>query len=83
MLRRSDPAMGPIVDKLQADHRKVSGLLDEIEASANALAAADGGPARERLVYGLSALAADLLAHLEYEEQSIAPAVRTWTAWPT
>jgi hypothetical protein len=23
-----------------------------------------------------------LLAHLDYEERSITPTVRTWTAWP-
>jgi len=60
VLRRSSPTMVPIVDKLEADHRKVSKLLDEIEAGANALVAADSGPARERLAYGLSALAAEL-----------------------
>src|ERR1700694_4394379 len=66
VLRRSDPALGPVVDKLQADHRKVSDLLDEIESGANALVAADSGTARERLVYGLSTLAAELLAHLDF-----------------
>ena len=82
MLRRSNAALGPVVDKLEADHRKVSGLLDEIEAGANALAAMDSGPARERLVFGLGALAAELLAHLDYEEKSIGPTLTTWTEWP-
>ena len=82
MLRRSNTALGPVVDKLEADHRKVSGLLDEIEAGANALAALDSGPARERLVFGLGALAAELLAHLDYEEKSIGPTLTTWTEWP-
>ena len=36
-LRRANPGLGPVVDKLMADHRQVSSLLDEIEAGANAL----------------------------------------------
>src|ERR1700681_2224533 len=40
-LKRANPALGPVVDRLVADHRKVSGLLDQIEASANALGAQD------------------------------------------
>lgn len=81
-LRRSNPTLGPIVDKLEADHRTVSDLLDEVEAAADALAARDGADARARLVAALDTLAADLLAHLEFEERAVAPTVREWREWP-
>ncbi len=35
-LQQVNPDLGPVVDKLMADHRRVSRLLDEIEASASA-----------------------------------------------
>lgn len=77
-LRRTNPALGPMIDRLQADHRIVSAQLDEVEAAAEALGA-DGTPAaRARFVSVLEALAAHLLAHLELEEESVAETVRAW-----
>jgi hemerythrin-like domain-containing protein len=81
-LRRSDPALGPVVDKLEADHRKVSDHLDEVEAAADALVRLDTFENREGVVNGLRAVAEHLLAHLDYEEQAITPALREWTQWP-
>jgi len=83
-LRRSNPALNPVVDKLQADHEHVSVLLDDTEAAARELGADDGDtPAgRGRLVAALGQLSTDLLAHLAYEEESIAGTLRTWTSWP-
>jgi hemerythrin superfamily protein len=37
-LRRSNPALGPVVDKLEADHAEVAELLDEVSAAASDLA---------------------------------------------
>ena len=71
-----------MVDKLEADHRSVSDLLDEVEASAGLLTEDDGGAARRRVAVALDALAAELLAHLEFEELSIGPALRRMTQWP-
>jgi hemerythrin superfamily protein len=81
-LRRSNPALDPVVDTLEADHRKVSDILDEVEAAANALTAEDVTASRERLVDALNLLAEHLLAHLAYEEESISPTLRTWRHWP-
>jgi hypothetical protein len=78
-LRQANPALNPVVDKLQADHEHVSGLLDEVEAAAQELA---DGTERDRLVAALGALSTDLLAHLAYEEASIADTLRTFTRWP-
>ncbi len=74
-LRETDPALAPVVDKLEADHRVVSDLLDEVEASAAGLDDGDGED-RARLVEGLRALAAELLVHLDYEELEAGPTIR-------
>jgi hypothetical protein len=68
-LRRADPDLSPIVDRLEGDHRRVAEQLDELEAAV-------AGDDRERVVLALDELAAHLLAHLELEEESIGPALR-------
>jgi hypothetical protein len=79
-LRRADPALNPVVDKLEADHAAISGLLDAVEAAADGL---DGAPAtRDRLAETLRRLATDLLDHLRYEEENISDTMRAWTGWP-
>ena len=65
-LRRSNPELSAVVDKLEADHRAISDLLDDVEASAGELDDSDADPARQRLVAALSRLEEDLLAHLAY-----------------
>lgn len=82
-LRRSDPALEPVVDRLEADHRKVSDILDEVEAAASALVQDDVPSGRTRLVDALTLLSEYLLVHLDYEEASIAPTLRTWDSWPS
>ncbi len=78
-LRQANPALNPVVDKLEADHQHVSTLLDAIEVAAEDLS--EGG-ARDRLIAALGALSTDLLAHLAYEEEHIASTLRTFTRWP-
>jgi hypothetical protein len=81
-LRRTNPALNPVVDKLEADHRAVADLLDEVQAAAGALSTHEGTDARDRLSRALLALSVDLLTHLEYEEEHISDTLRTWTGWP-
>ncbi|MBC9719454.1 hemerythrin domain-containing protein [Streptomyces sp. TRM66268-LWL] len=81
-LRRSNPALNPVVDRLEADHQRVSGLLDEAEAAAQSLGEPDSNAPRQRLTQALQALADDLLDHLAYEEEQISDTLRTWTRWP-
>ena len=81
-LRRSNPALGPVVDKLQADHEHVSTLLDDVEAAARELGERRQPGRPRRLVAALGQLSTDLLAHLAYEEESIGGTLRTWTSWP-
>lgn len=81
-LRRSNPALEPVVDRLEADHRKVSDILDQVEAEARGLARDDTPDSRARLAAALTHLSEHLLAHLDYEEKSISPTLRTWRTWP-
>jgi hypothetical protein len=80
MLRSTNPALGPTVDRLEADHRVVSGLLDRVEELSGHLEAeAVDEDTRRDLVTALEELATTLLAHLDLEEKSITPTMRTWT----
>jgi hemerythrin HHE cation binding domain-containing protein len=75
-LRAVDPAIGPVVDRLEADHARVSDLLDVVEAAAGALTDTDDGDARRRVIDGLQALHVHLLEHLDYEERHAGPTMR-------
>jgi hypothetical protein len=78
-VRAVDPDLGPLVDRLEGDHRRVAEQLDELEAAVGALSADDAEAPRARVVAALDALAEHLLAHLELEEQGIGPALRRMT----
>ncbi len=75
-LRETDPEIGPVVDRLEDEHRRVSDQLDEVEAAAMELTNGDGEAARRRVADGLNVLAEDLLAHLEFEEREAGPTLR-------
>ena len=79
-LRQANPALNPVVDKLQADHEHISTLLDDVAAATQELA--EPATARDRLIAALGALSTDLLAHLAFEEEHIASTLRTFTRWP-
>ena len=81
-LRRANPALNPVVDKLEAEHARVSDLLDGVETAARELGDAADPAARNRLIQALQQLSADLLAHLKYEEDHISDTLRTWPDWP-
>jgi hemerythrin-like domain-containing protein len=70
-LREANPAINPVIDRLEADHRRVSDLLDEVEAAAKALADDESEPARDAVVAALRTLGEDLLSHLDYEERNL------------
>jgi hypothetical protein len=75
-LRETDSAIGPVVDKLEADHRRVSDDLDEVEAAAVHLTNGESATARQRVAEGLNVLAENLLAHLDFEEREVGPTMR-------
>ena len=75
-LEETNPAIQPVVERLRADHRKVSDYLDAVEAAARALSEDESQPARRAVAYALEVLKGDLLAHLEYEELNLAGTAR-------
>jgi hypothetical protein len=80
-LRETNPAINPVIDRLQADHRRVSDDLDRVEAAARALEENEGVEARQEVVDALQGLAGNLLAHLDYEELSIEATVLRLRNW--
>src|SRR5262249_24425552 len=81
-LRRINPDLAAVLDKLDADHVAVAGHLEQVEAAAKALGELGTPEQRSRLVNALEALARDLLAHLDFEEERLGPTLRTLTHWP-
>jgi hypothetical protein len=80
-VRARDPHLASVVDKLEADHHVVSGHLAEVEAATRDLGASDSQERRGDLIAALERLSADLLVHLDFEEESLGPVLRTWTLW--
>jgi hypothetical protein len=75
-LRRANPGLAPVVDKLEADHRRVSDLLDDVERAAAALTESEGDDVRARVTLSLDLLAEQVLAHLDFEEVNAGPTLR-------
>jgi iron-sulfur cluster repair protein YtfE (RIC family) len=75
-LRETNRGLGPVVDRLEADHRRVSDDLDEVEAAARQLTNGDSEPARQRVADALNLLAGNLLEHLDFEEREAGPTLR-------
>jgi iron-sulfur cluster repair protein YtfE (RIC family) len=80
-LREANPALSPVIDKLESDHRVVSTLLDEVERAASAMSDGCDDTARRRVVDALTGLATQLLEHLQYEEREAGPTIRRMTAF--
>jgi Hemerythrin HHE cation binding domain len=81
-LRRANPDLGPVVDKLEADHAQVAVLLDDVTGTAGDLADDDTPGARRQLSAALQVLSDVLLAHLAYEEENTAATMRGMSGWP-
>ncbi len=78
-VRQAAPHLFATVDRLEADHRIVAALLDDVERLAHRLAAP---PARRALVDALESLSGNLLRHLELEEAALQPVLESWSRWP-
>lgn len=72
-----------MVQRLRAEHRAVSDLLDAVEAAAHALSADRSHDARRAVAEALESLRRHLLAHLEYEEQNVASTARRLAEVPS
>jgi DNA-binding ferritin-like protein len=81
-VRKHDPSLNSVVDRLEEDHLKVHHITERIAAVADEVTADVSGAKREELVEALTELEEHLLAHLTFEEESIGPLLSTWTSFP-
>jgi hypothetical protein len=81
-LRRSNPDLGGVVDRLESDHRAISVLLDNVESLARTIDDSATSAERDTLVVALRDLATRLLEHLAFEEENVAATMRSWVTWP-
>jgi hypothetical protein len=82
-VRDAAPELSSVVDKLEADHREVSDMLDEVQAAAKAATGSAGDRrSRRRLVDALERLSEHLFEHLLYEEKVLGPVINRWERWP-
>jgi len=75
-LRRSDPELGPVLDRLQLEHGVIGESLDSIDRALIDLvhtddSETDGDRAMEVLRHQVDRLSDVLLSHLAYEEREI------------
>ncbi|GAB3196250.1 hypothetical protein GCM10027062_05070 [Nocardioides hungaricus] len=68
-LRRRDPSLGPVLDRLEEEHHTIHGLLEDVD---RALVAVVSGPdALPGLRVAVERLAESLTGHLSYEEEQL------------
>lgn len=80
IVRDRRPETGTVIDRLEADHRKVAVLLDDVTDATGALDDESDSSARREAADALEALADHLTEHLAYEEEELLPVLRTLTA---
>lgn len=68
-LRAAEPAIAPVVDRLEQEHLVIAGVLDDVDRALVALVA---DPARfGELQHAVDLLTDTLLSHLSYEEREL------------
>jgi hypothetical protein len=82
MVRRHDPALSRVVDRLEEDHLIVHHITERIAAVAARVPGDASGVSRVELVAALGELEEHLLAHLATEEETLGPLLSTWDRWP-
>lgn len=70
-LRRSEPALGVVLDRLQEEHEVIADVLDELDRALVALVSDAGPGALVRLQEKVDLLTDTLLSHLSYEEREL------------
>jgi alkanesulfonate monooxygenase SsuD/methylene tetrahydromethanopterin reductase-like flavin-dependent oxidoreductase (luciferase family) len=68
-LRRADPALAPVVDQLEAEHRIIHDVLEGVDKALVALV--DGSGSIDGLRAAVDLLDDTLLSHLSYEEREL------------
>ena len=82
LVRKHDPSLNSVVDRLEEDHLTVHHLTERIAALAEEIAADESGERRGQLVSALVELEDHLLSHLVLEEESLGPLLSSWDRWP-
>jgi hemerythrin-like domain-containing protein len=82
MIRKHDPSLNSVVDRLEEDHLTVHHITERIVAITDRVAIDESTASRTELVAALTDLEEHLLAHLTLEEESIGPLLSTWNHWP-
>ncbi|MFI2737595.1 LLM class flavin-dependent oxidoreductase [Streptomyces sp. NPDC018711] len=82
-LRRSDPRLGEVLDRLTEEHHAIHGLIERLDRELVAFVSEGGGEKeREALRAVVDLLSDALLSHLAYEEKElIEPMARFGTGW--
>jgi hypothetical protein len=70
-LRRAEPAVTPVLDRLHAEHEVIHGLLDAVDRSLVALVRDADAAALDGVEQAIEALGDRLLSHLAYEEREL------------
>lgn len=73
-LRRSDPHVGPVFDRLHEEHEVIASILEDVDRALVDLVSTDGattGGALESLAGTVDLLTDVLLSHLAYEEREL------------
>lgn len=65
-LRRAEPGLGPVLDRLQEEHGAIHGLIEHLDRALVALVGGPGG--LDGLAVAVDRLTDALLSHLAYEE---------------
>ena len=72
-LRRSDPALTPVLDRLESEHLVIHDVLEQLDEALVGLVSGDSGTAELKRVVDL--LSSTLLEHLAYEESELVTAL--------
>jgi len=68
-LRRADARLAPVVDRLEAEHKAIHGVIERVDRALIALVSTPDGMAELRAAIDL--LTDALLSHLSYEEREL------------